>query len=239
MAKKYDLGATELSNVQLEALVMEKLAGASRILDIYGYCGTSLKVEAMLKGISGQIIPGKGVAEQENLYKEGDFRSFNNLTSNEKLVTATAMAEALVDLHDFDDGMIVHGDVNIEQWLVDDQGRIKLNDFNLAEILPWNDESQQYCPFKRKYDGAFRLVRSPEEFMGIPTGREKDIFSYGNVIYSLLTGLWPFYDELARKEDYVKRRESIVNGARPYIDKGLNQTTNYIDRQLLGVMRDC
>ena len=239
MAKKYNFGEKELANVQLEALVMDQTRASPNILDIYGHCGTSVLIEAMSSGISHRIVPGKGVSEQKPLYENGNFHSFNNLTTSEKLEIATSMAESLAALHDFDKGVIVHGDVNIDQWLIDHQGKIKLNDFNLAEILPWNDASKEYGSFKKKYDGAFRLVRSPEEFMGMSSGKEKDMYSYGNIIYSLLTGLWPFYDELARTVDPGKRREAIYNGARPYIDEALSQTTNQVEKQLLHIMKQC
>jgi serine/threonine protein kinase len=149
------------------------------------------------------------------------------------------MAESLAKLHQFHGGVVVHADVNIEQWLLNNHGDLKLNDFNLAEILPWNDQTQQYCPFATRYDGGFRLVRSPEEFLGLPAGESKDVYSYGNTIYSLLTGLWPFHDELARKVDVAKRREAIYRGARPYIDERLNKTQSHIERQLLDVMYQC
>lgn len=239
MAKKYSFGKEDLAKVKLEALVMEKMTAAPSILDIYSHCGTSVIIEAMSSEVSKHIVPGKGVVEQSNLYAEGQFRSYNNLTASERLEIAISMAESLANLHNFKGGAIVHADVNIEQWLLDDHGRLKLNDFNLAEILPWNDQTQHYCPFSRKYDGAFRLVRSPEEFMGVPMGTKKDVYSFGNIIYSLLTGMWPFYGELARINGAKERRDAINNGNRPYIDEGLNQTPIYIERQLLDVMKQC
>jgi serine/threonine protein kinase len=44
----------------------------------------------------------------------------------------------------------------------------------------------------------FHLVhqwRSPEEYFDEPLTEQIDVFSLGNNMYSLLTGLWPFYDE--------------------------------------------
>jgi len=37
--------------------------------------------------------------------------------------------------------------------------------------------------------------RSPEEYFDKALTERVDVFSLGNNMYSLLTGLWPFYDE--------------------------------------------
>jgi hypothetical protein len=56
------------------------------------------------------------------------------------------MAEALADLHGYKNGVIVHQDVQLSQFLLNkDMTRLKLNDFNRAEFMLWDEEGQEYC----------------------------------------------------------------------------------------------
>ena len=75
--------------------------------------------------------------------------SQNNLTSSEKLNLAYDMARSIADLHGFKDGVIVHDDIQLRQWLRSSiDGRLLLGDFNRARIMRWNDVDQKYCKFR-------------------------------------------------------------------------------------------
>lgn len=54
-----------------------------------------------------------------------------------KLQVALEIAESLAELHGFAGGVIVHGDVQLGQWLQQEStnGRLVLGDFNLAKVL--------------------------------------------------------------------------------------------------------
>jgi serine/threonine protein kinase len=62
--------------------------------------------------------------------------------------------------------------------------------------------------------------RSPEEYFDRDLDQQVDVFSLGNNIYSLLTGLWVFYEG---DENVAKR---VKAGDKPYIDP------RYTDRSL-------
>lgn len=66
----------------------------------------------------------------------------------EKLQVALQMATGLAVLHDFPDGRIVHDDVMPSQFLIADDGSVKMNDFNRAEIMLWDDHAQDYCRYR-------------------------------------------------------------------------------------------
>jgi serine/threonine protein kinase len=78
------------------------------------------------------------------------------------------------------------------QWLQTKDGRLKLGDFNRAEFPLFDPEKQEYC----KYDNghAYGNYRSPEEFSASNLDEKIDVWSFGNNIYALLTGLWVFYE---------------------------------------------
>ena len=83
--------------------------------------------------------------------------SQNNLGPSEKLNLAFEMASSIADLHGFKDGIIVHDDIQLRQWLRSSiDGRLILGDFNRARIMRWNDVDQKYCKF-RTGDGECRL----------------------------------------------------------------------------------
>jgi serine/threonine protein kinase len=131
--------------IHREAIVMERLTHSPRIVDIYGHCSTTIISEPMPSDVSHDIVPGEGHAKQADLDDLDDVYPRNNFTATQKLEMSLAMAEALADIHGFEDGVILHGDIKPEQWLWSKDGRLVLNDFNNAEILDWDEENQRYC----------------------------------------------------------------------------------------------
>jgi hypothetical protein len=140
-----------------DAIVMERLTRSPRIVDIYGHCSMTIISEPMPSDVYDDIIPGDGNAKQADLDKLDNVYPQNNLTATQKLEMALAMAEGLADVHGFEGGVIMHGDVHLEQWLWSKDGRLVLNDFNNADILDWDEENQRYCGAWRHYDGAVSI----------------------------------------------------------------------------------
>jgi serine/threonine protein kinase len=56
--------------------------------------------------------------------------------------------------------------------------------------------------------------RSPEEYQAGELDEAIDVYSFGNCLYSLLTGLWVFYEN----EDDAIVQEKVLTGKRPMID---------------------
>lgn len=61
-----------------------------------------------------------------------------------------------------------------------------------------------------------------------------DTYSFGNGIYALLTGLWPFYD---MSDDEVIAMK-IVNGSRSFIDPRWKEQ-GYIENKLVSLLKKC
>jgi serine/threonine protein kinase len=153
MQYTYDFNYRDHYNVNREALVMERLAAANNIVDVHGHCATSVLVEAIPFEVEEYIIPGSGYLNQGEVRDE----PYNPFSPLEKLEMAVEMAESIAVLHGFKDGVIVHNDIQLRQWLRTREGRLKLGDFNRAKFPDWNDEKENYCKFNNGV--AFGNVR--------------------------------------------------------------------------------
>ena len=145
---RFDFDYRNLQDVQREALIMERLTQtptdeASRIVRPYGHCGASILVEAVPYEVENYVIPGNGYEKDGASIQS----SRNEFSPSEKLRMALDMAESIADLHGHKDGVIVHNDIQLSQWLRTREGSIKLGDFNTAEILEWNEKDESYCKY--------------------------------------------------------------------------------------------
>jgi serine/threonine protein kinase len=170
--------------------------------------------------------------KQEELLDQYDVNPQNDYTVIEKLEIALAMAESLAVLHGFKDGIIVHDDVQLCQWLRTRDNRLVLGDFNRAEVMDWNDEKQEYCMYNNGF--AYGNYRSPEEFNGKDLNEKIDIFSYGNNVYGLLTGLWPFYEN--EDDDFAQRQ--VIDGKTSYIDDRYRERS-YGEGKMVNLIEQC
>lgn len=128
--------------VRVDALVAERLASQPRSYDLYSYCGLSLVTEFFFHGdIESQAIWREPQDSSEDPVEPDQW-----LTPEQKLVICLEMAKGLALLHGHSDGMIIHGDVQMTQYLLNkDMTMLKLNDFNRAEFLLWDETHHAYC----------------------------------------------------------------------------------------------
>jgi serine/threonine protein kinase len=138
----------------LDATVSDAMSPHPLFVDIYGYCGLSLFSEFMNDGTLTSIVTPmkKGYLINGNENSWGDTKQplllGNDLTPMQKLNYSLDMAEAVALLHNRREGVIVHGDVWLDQFLVDKKtNRVKLIDFNNAHILQYDEEHREYCPY--------------------------------------------------------------------------------------------
>jgi serine/threonine protein kinase len=250
--------------MRIDALVAEIFTSSPRIVDIYGYCGTTMINQAMMQGRMYEIaLQHDGDHDYrdeliEQLEEEDELVVLNDLSGTQKLEYALEMAEAVLLLHSYPGGVIVHDDVTLEQFLLGDDGSVKLNDFNRAEFMLWNDEDQEYCRYRNnpgnglvgssKMQGqlstspcrAFLFSpspfsnmqwRAPEEYADKPLNEMIDIWSLGNNFFALLTGLQPFYNE-----DTLN--QLVMDGETAYIDPRFHDRS-YGERTLTEIIPLC
>jgi eukaryotic-like serine/threonine-protein kinase len=107
------------------------------------------------------------------------------------------IAEALQDAHE---KKVIHCDIKPENIIVDSKNRIKVTDFGLAKLIGTGDLTKF-----RSALGSLAYM-SPEQIQNRTVDRRSDIFSFGVVLYEMLTGLHPF-----RSEKDLDTIHSIVN----------------------------
>jgi serine/threonine-protein kinase len=104
------------------------------------------------------------------------------------LPIARQIAEALEAAHE---AGIIHRDLKPANIKLRPDGTVKVLDFGLAKALAPNSDDGA----TRTHDGAIigtPAYMSPEQARGEAAGRQADIWSFGVVLYELLTGASPF-----------------------------------------------
>jgi serine/threonine protein kinase len=95
-------------------------------------------------------------------------------------------------------------------------------------VKTYNPERKEYCMFKKSFAYVYR---SPEENNYELTDERSDVYALGQIYYTLLTGLVPFYDS----KDWDVPLERIIKGDTPFIDERYTNRS-LIEKRLVQLM---
>jgi serine/threonine protein kinase/Tfp pilus assembly protein PilF len=95
---------------------------------------------------------------------------------------------------------IVHRDLKSDNIMLTPDGKVKIADFGLAELRGAPTLTSQ-----PSITGTLPYA-SPEQLQGLPTDERTDFFSFGVVLYEMVTGRLPFWSEYEQATIY-----SIIN----------------------------
>ena len=127
-----------------------------------------------------ELIDGEALSEW--------MRKRHSIASRVELMAQ--VAEGLAGAHD---AGIVHRDLKPDNIMVTADGRAKIVDFGVAKLTERIGERTAATgittPTSRVGTTAYM---SPEQIEGTPLDRRTDVFSFGTVLYELLTGTNPF-----------------------------------------------
>ncbi|GAX14846.1 hypothetical protein FisN_29Lh055 [Fistulifera solaris] len=182
MRLKHDIDAHNFDRHRRDGLVMERLTASPHVIDPYGFCGNSVLTEFLSKTLDKVA---KGLDPSLVKYTR---------TRLDRLQLALGAARGLAALHEIPGGPIIHVDLGARQFLVGEDGNVKINDFNRCRFMGYYKTTKQPCDFRIQI--APGTDRAPEEYRELPSQNEKlDLFSFGNVLYIILTGRepWPYY----------------------------------------------
>lgn len=148
-----------------------------------------------------------------------------------KLFPAAQIAKGLADVHNSDRegrAAMAHVDISPGQYVLVD-GVFKLNDFNRARFLAWNQRKDEMCKYYVGNNPGKN--RSPEEYAYEGQTEMVDVYSLGNIFFSLLQDEMPFRGVKA-KNVY----EKVKAGERPAIYRDLWESKDPVDQVLKEVM---
>lgn len=94
---------------------------------------------------------------------------------------------------------VVHRDIKTKNIIVLQNSFIKITDFGIASISGIDDETEEVR--------GTALYMSPEQIKGNKTDTRTDIYSFGIVMYEMLTGVLPFTSNKEKADD---RNEEIL-----------------------------
>jgi len=143
------------------------------------------------------------------------------------LQTALKIGRALESAHAQG---IVHRDLKPENIMMTDNGDIKILDFGLARI---RDGSQSEMDLRLTSTGVFMgtpAYASPEQLLGIEVDFHTDIFSFGVLLYELVSGKHPF-----GSGDSIATIARILEGEVP----GLARSDTPVPAPLESLVRRC
>jgi eukaryotic-like serine/threonine-protein kinase len=115
----------------------------------------------------------------------------------EALKITVQVADALATAHE---AGIIHRDLKPGNIIVGDDGRVRVLDFGLAkltEVVPESEETQTVVAGEKPQTEEGTILgtasyMSPEQAEGRKVDSRSDIFSFGSVLYEMLTGQRPF-----------------------------------------------
>ncbi len=127
-----------------------------------------------------EYVPGTTLAE---------YIAETKLELNEVLTVAQQIAEAVTAAHEQD---VIHRDLKPGNIKITPEGKVKVLDFGLAKAV--GDEIPDHQSTVTEPGRLFGTpaYMSPEQARGKPTDKRSDIWSFGCVLYEMLTGVIPF-----------------------------------------------
>ena len=128
---------------------------------------------------------------------------------------------------------IVHRDLKPENIFVTADGRVKILDFGLAKATGLVGDGEQTMGASGTSPGTILGTvgyMSPEQVRGLPVDHRTDIFSFGIVLYEMLSGLRPF-----RGDSHVETMNAILKEDPPELSVSGANIPSALDR----IVRRC
>jgi len=180
--------------------------------------------------ISMAYIEGKSIKE---LVKQ------KKLSIEEILKIAIQMGEGLNAAHKKD---IIHRDIKSDNIMLTDEGVVKIMDFGLAKLKGVTKVTRTGTTL-----GTLQYM-SPEQAQGKEADHRSDIFSFGVVLYEMITGQLPFKGEHEAAvvysiinetpEPLARYKANVPEGLQRIVDKALQKDVSIRYQDAADIMAD-
>jgi len=191
VAIKFLPGLVAVNKEQRKRFTVEAQAAASlnhqNITTIYSIEETHDQIFIVMEYIEGEELKSfisSGISSGERMTR------LSSQGLNDIINYAVQIADGLEAAHNKG---IVHRDIKSQNIMITKDGKAKIMDFGLAKIREGNQLTQMGTTI-----GTIAYM-SPEQASGIDVDYRSDIFSFGVVLYELITGKLPFrgdYDQV-------------------------------------------
>ena len=189
--------------VALKVLPPERLADEERRLRFLREARTAAAVTHPNIAVVHEIDESDGVVFIAMELVEGktlrEVIGGKPLPLRDTLRLGAEIAEGLAAAHQ---ARVVHRDLKPENVIVTPGGRVKILDFGLAKLLedrraPGSGEASRLATISDEMTQAGRVLgtasyMSPEQARGLTVDARSDLFSFGTVLYEMVTGASPF-----------------------------------------------
>jgi serine/threonine protein kinase len=183
-----------------------------------------------------EIIPltpplKKGDAQVLSLFQRESQRGINSppfvkgdtggLVFNIAINYATQIAEGLQAIHD--QGM-VHRDIKSDNIRITKKGQLKIMDFGLVKSVQIKDRLSD-----KDFTGGTIAYMAPEQIRGEEVDHRSDIWSFGIILYEMLTGQLPFQADkqgIAVVYSILDEKPEPLTSLKPGIPKRLEEIVN-------------
>jgi len=223
VAKNYEMH-------RIDAMVAERLTFSSHVADIHGFCGQS-------------VINEFGLGDCTRAHRIFEEKEYDSIL---KLHLAYGIASGIADMQVIDKDLgptVLHLDIGESNVLISKDKRMKLNDFNGAFLLRYDEASEKMCGMKFEkrcgYTEKRADLRSPEECRGDVLSGKSDAYSIGPIIFTLLTGVRMYHYGEQEKigSNNTMMREILSEGkVPPLLPSNIIESNDPATKELLAVM---
>ena len=133
-------------------------------------------------------------------------------TNTIRQIILTGIARAMKYLHDCN---IIHRDLKPGNILLDEEYQPHISDFGLSKFFDYNESSNQSTHL------GTLLYMAPEVMNGDEYGRKVDVFSFGIIMYEIVTNNLPYPDSILELNEFKFIKLILEKKLRPKFNESM------------------